>query len=372
MDLEFSAEQEDLRAAVRSVLERECPASLVRVMIESGAPDASLWATMTALDWPALTIPADCGGLGGDFVDLAVLAEELGRVMSPGPLLPTISQFAPVVREVGTADQRARFLRPVATGALTGTLALAESTWSLDEVTTNAQPGEGGWVLTGTKRHVIEGGLVDEVAVVARDTHGVLGVWVVPGRSMEAVPVSALDGSRRLATLVLDRVPVAADRRLGHPSAGGDVAGLLQRAVEEATTALAIEAVGTCQTIFDVALQYAKDRHQFGVPIGSFQAVKHKFANMTLTLERARATSYFAAACIAEDDPRRALATAMAKAAVGDCQQQLAQEGIQMLGGIGFTWEHDMHLYVKRAKTADALFGSARQHRAIVANLIGL
>jgi alkylation response protein AidB-like acyl-CoA dehydrogenase len=136
--------------------------------------------------------------------------------------------------------------------------------------------------------------------------------------------------------------------------------------------AVALETVGTCQAIFDIALDYAKVRHQFGVPIGSFQAIKHKFADMLVALEKARATAYFAALTIAEDDDRRALAASMAKAAAGDCQRLVAQEGVQVLGGIGYTWEHDMHLYVKRAKTGDALLGTARQHRARVAQLIGL
>ena len=130
--------------------------------------------------------------------------------------------------------------------------------------------------------------------------------------------------------------------------------------------------VGTCQSIFDVALAYAKERHQFGAPIGSFQAIKHKFADMLVALERARAASYFAAATIAENDDRRALAVAMAKAAAGDAQRLIAQEGIQIMGGIGYTWEHDMHLYVKRAKAGDALLGTSSDHRAQVARIIGL
>ena len=139
-----------------------------------------------------------------------------------------------------------------------------------------------------------------------------------------------------------------------------------------ATAALTLEMVGTCQTIFDVALAYAKEREQFGVPIGSFQAIKHKFADMLVALERARATSYFAAATIAEGDHRRSLAVAMAKAAAGDAQRLIAKEGIQIMGGIGYTWEHDMHLYVKRAKAGDALLGTSSDHRAQVARMIGL
>ena len=144
------------------------------------------------------------------------------------------------------------------------------------------------------------------------------------------------------------------------------------RALEIATVALATEMVGTCQTIFDVSLAYAKEREQFGVPIGSFQAMKHKYADMLVALEKARVCAYYAALTIAEDDDRRSLAAAMAKAAAGDCQRLLTQEGIQTLGGIGYTWEHDMHLYVKRAKSGEALFGGTHHHRSRVATLIGL
>jgi alkylation response protein AidB-like acyl-CoA dehydrogenase len=146
----------------------------------------------------------------------------------------------------------------------------------------------------------------------------------------------------------------------------------VRRAVEEASAALAVELVGTCQTIFDVTLEYAKQREQFGVPIGSFQAIKHKFADMLVALERARATAYFAALTIAEDDERRAVAVSTAKAAAGECARLLAKEGIQIHGGIGYTWEHDMHLYVRRARSSALLFGTAADHRARIATLLGL
>ena len=157
---------------------------------------------------------------------------------------------------------------------------------------------------------------------------------------------------------------------LGDPDASAAPA--LRRALEEATVALALEMVGTAQTIFDITLEYAKQREQFGVPIGSFQAIKHKFADMMIALERARSLGYFAALTIAEDDPRRTSATSVAKAAAGDCQRLLAKEGIQIHGGIGYTWEHDMHLYVRRIKSGEPLFGTSAWHRARIADLLGV
>ena len=155
-------------------------------------------------------------------------------------------------------------------------------------------------------------------------------------------------------------------------SSANATAAAVRRAVEVATTALAVETVGAAQAIFDITLAYAKQREQFGVPIGSFQAIKHKFADMMIALERARSLGYFAALTIAEDDSRRTSATSVAKAAAGDCQRLLAKEGIQIHGGIGYTWEHDMHLYVRRIKSGEPLFGTSTWHRARVAELLGV
>ncbi len=377
MDLEFNSHQEELRSSVRAVLEKECPTALVRSLVESGdySPAAELWKKMVELDWPALVVPEEYGGIGFGFVDLAVVIEEMGRVIAPGPFLASVTQFLPAVREAGTEDQRRHFLGALASGAVTGTLAVVDEgrTWAPSEVTMEARPAGDGWIVNGEKRHVVEGGRVDEIVVAARltDTTGEVGICllVVPAELTRARPVQAFDASRQLATIEFDSVHVGPDRMLGPPGQAG--AGL-RRAVEEATAALALETVGTCQSIFDIAIEHAKTRQQFGVPIGSFQAMKHKFADMLVSLERARALCYVSAAAVAEDDERRPLAVSMAKAAAGDCQRHLAQEGIQSLGGIGYTWEHDMHLFVKRAKTGGALLGTAREHRAVVAEHIGL
>jgi alkylation response protein AidB-like acyl-CoA dehydrogenase len=376
MELDFTEEQDELRDGVRAVLARECPMSVVRELVEKGTEPSGLWAQMVALGWPALTVPERLGGLGLGMVELAVVVEETGRAMAPGPFLPTVTQFAPGVSEAGDAEQRARFLGAVAAGELTGTLALTEEGGSYDPaaVTATARPDGDGFVLSGVKHAVAEAAAADEVVVVARlsGTQGDdgVGAFVVPRDALALDPVATLDPSRRLARLTLDGVRVGVDRCLGEP--GRATSGALRRAVEVATAALALEMVGTCQAIFDVTLEYAKQREQFGVPIGSFQAIKHKFADMLVALERARATGYFATLTIAEDDDRRALAVSTAKAAAGDCARLIAKEGIQIHGGIGYTWEHDMHLYVRRVKAGAALFGTAPQHRARVADLIGL
>jgi alkylation response protein AidB-like acyl-CoA dehydrogenase len=370
VDLEFTEEQGELRTSVRAFLARECPITLVRAGAEGGERDDALWRSMVELGWPALTVATEHGGLGLGFVELAVVVEELGRVIAPGPFIATATQFAPVVRHAGTPEQRTRFLGAVARGEVTGALAASGATGSAAaaDLGVVARRSDRGWRLEGSEHHVLDGDSADEIAVAARVDDGI-GVFVVPAGAARTHVTPTLDASRHHASVELEGVTVDDDRALGVPGAAGPA---LERALHEATTALALETVGTCQSIFDLAIDHAKTREQFGVAIGSFQATKHKFADLLVTLERARATCYYAALTIAEDDDRRALATSMAKAAAGDCQRLVGQEGIQVLGGIGYTWEHDMHLYVKRAKAGDALLGTSGRHRLKVADLIGL
>jgi alkylation response protein AidB-like acyl-CoA dehydrogenase len=372
LDLEFTTDQDELRTSVRTFLERECPVAFVRGIVETGSSALSLWESMSALDWPALAIPTECGGIGLSFVEIAVLAEELGRALAPGPYLATATQFAPVVLEAGTKDHQERFLAPVSEGRLTGALALADHPrrWRVSDVNARAERKGEGWALFGEKHGVLADGTVDEVVVAARGDDGALVLVVVPGADLEFHPLRALDASRPLSSVILDGVVVAEDRLLGNP--GTDAQPALTRALQEATVAIALETLGTCQRLFELTLQYAKDRHQFGVPIGSFQAVKHKMSNLFLSIERARSLAYFATAAIAEDSEQRAMATAMAKAAADDAQHVVCQDAIQTFGGIGFTWEHDCHLYVKRAITSGALFGSATEHRLDVASRLGV
>jgi alkylation response protein AidB-like acyl-CoA dehydrogenase len=371
VDLEFSGEQEELRASVRSFLDKECTLGVVRHVVESGEAPTALWAAMVSLDWPALAVPEEFGGVGLGFVETAVVVEELGRCAAPGPLLATISQFAPMVREAGTPAQAQRFLSSVAAGTCTGAVALADHPrgWVLDDVTLRAERAEGGWVLEGTKLGVMTGHGVDEVAVVARADDGV-GVFVVPAAEAGLTAVHSLDASRPLSTASLDRVLVPDDRALGDPGSAATTRAVT-RAVEEATGALALETVGACDALFQMVLAYVKDRKQFGVPVGSFQAIKHKMSNMFLALERARSLCYFAVAAIAEDTPSRAGAAAMAKAASDDCQHEVCGEALQSFGGIGFTWEHDGHLLMKRAEADGALFGGAPEHSLVVAASLG-
>jgi alkylation response protein AidB-like acyl-CoA dehydrogenase len=371
MDLELSDDEADLRDNVRAVLAGTCPPAVVRAVYEGGDRPAGLWAQMVELGWPALAIPEEHGGLGLGMVEQVILAEELGRVVAPSPLLATATQFAPVVRELGTPEVAERFLEPVASSGRTGALALGEDgRWDLAAVRASASLRDGAWVLDGTKHAVVDGSSADEVVVVARGPEG-LGVFIVEGAAVTAVPRRVIDPTTPMADLRLEGVQVPLDRVLAEPGAPG-VEGALRRCMEEATVAVAAMTVGACRRIFEETVDYAKARVQYDRPIGSFQALKHRMADMYLSVERATALVYFAALTIAEDVGERSTAVAAAKAASGECQALVAGEGLQLHGGIGYTWEHDLHFLLKRAKTGDVLFGTSLAHRSSLAALLGL
>ena len=366
MDFEFTEEQQELRATIRGVLEKESPPSVTRRVTEEGEGADGLWRTLVGLDWPALALPESVGGLGYSWVEQGILLEEMGYCAAPGPYLATVTQFAPTMLECGTAEQIERFVTPVAAGEMTGTLALDEGTgtWSVDDVAATATVEGDEVVLSGTKRFVVDGSTADEIAVVAR-VDGDVRVVVVPGSAVTVTPLEPIDATTPHADLSLDGVRVEADRLLG----SGDATVGVGRAVEVATTAIALSTLGACSRIFDMTLAYDQEREQFGVPIGSFQAVKHKLADMYRDRERAAALCHFAALCIAENDDRRTLAASMAKAATGDCQKRMVKEGLQLHGGIGYTWENDLQLFLRRAKVGGLHFGGTTDHERRVARL---
>ena len=373
MDLEFSEDEAALRDNVRAVLAGICPPAAVRAVFEGKGDPASVWSRMVELDWPGLGLPEEAGGLGMGYVAVALVAEELGRAVAPGAFLATVTQFAPAVRELqGPSDLLAR----VAAGQVTGAVALAEeSGWEPAAVVATAREIAEGWVLAGTKRAVLDGARADEVLVIARaeGTSGPegLGAFLVEGSDLDATPRPVIDPTLPLADLGLDGVVVPPDRVLAPPGAEG-VPEALERAGQEAIVALAASTVGACRVVFERTVDYAKVREQYGRPIGSFQALKHRMADMFLAVERATALCYFAALTIAEEDPRRAQAASMAKAAAGECQELVARDGLQLHGGIGVTWENDLHFPVKRAITGDTLYGNAVHHRARLAQMLGL
>ena len=369
MEFEFTDDQLELQRAVRELLDAEAPPELARTVADAeGAQPAikAFWQTLVGLDWPAMALPEQVGGLGFGWVELAIVLEELGRHAAPGPFMATITQFAPLVTEAAEPEQAASWLAPVAEGRTTGTVALDEGagTWDPAQIKAAAHRNGDELVLSGTKHYVVDGATADEIAVAVRLDDG-LRVVLVPATAVHVAEVLPIDPGVRHATVDFDGVRVPADRLLGD----GDAIEAVRRALEESVNAVAAATVGACQHIFDIINAHAKERVQFGVPIGSFQAVKHKLVDMYRDIERARVLVYYAALTLAEDHPDRTLAASMAKAAAGEAQRRCVQDGLQLAGGIGFTWEHDLHLFLRRAKVGDLHFGSASHHRRKVARL---
>jgi alkylation response protein AidB-like acyl-CoA dehydrogenase len=366
MDFELDADQRDLQATAQAVITKECSAAFVRAVVDDGADPSPWWHTMVGLYWPALAIEEATGGLGLTWVELATVLEELGRAVDPSPFVATTTQFVPVVRSCGDPEQARRWLGAVAAGTCTGTFAIdgAHQVPAAAHPSVRATTAGGAWQLNGTVSYVVDGNRADEIAVVA-DTDDGLGVFVVPGTAggLNATAIASLDPTVPVSHLHLADVVVPDDRRLR----GADIAGGLADAIEEATVGCAVTTVGACQRVLDLTLEHVKQRHQFGKPIGSFQAVKHKATDMYVAVERARALAYFAALTIVEDDPRRSVAVSMAKAAAGECQRVVFQHGIQLFGGMGFTWENDLQFALRRAKYGALVFGRTADHRRRVA-----
>jgi alkylation response protein AidB-like acyl-CoA dehydrogenase len=372
MDFQITPELEALVDSVRSVLVRECPTALVRDIVENGSAPEQPWKSARELGWTSIDLPGSLGGLEIGFTALGLVIEEHGRCIAPGPFLATATQFLPLVCEAGAPDQLERFAMPAGAAELRGALAIDHGRAAQHEPGAGLRARRDGaaWVLEGTRSYVLDGDVADEIAVCARvDAGDGVGLFVVPQGAAKAERVVALDASRPLAHLRFDGVRVERERVLGTPGAGARALG---RALERATVAAALECVGTCQTLLQITLEHARTRRQFDRPIGAFQAIQHKCADAFVQVEKARATAYFAMMALAEDDPRRTLAASMAKAAASDCQRLVCKEGIQIHGGMGYTWESDVQLFVKRAKTLEALLGTGDAHRQRIADLLEL
>ena len=366
MNFGFTEEQEMLRAAARRFLDAECPPVFVRRMMDDSTAHApALWKRLVELGWTALLVPEANGGVGGSFVDLLVVLEETGRALLPGPFLATVTATTALV-EGDAPTVRAEFLPGLTRGDLVLALAVAEETGRFDPeaIALAARPADGGLVLRGTKHFVMDAHVADQLVVAARTGDGVTVVLVdarAPGVAIS--PVRGVDMTRRIQRVRFDDVSVPRARVLGGAT-------LLQRTLEVATAAIVAEMVGTAQQALDRTVAYVKERVQFGKPVGSFQAVKHQCVEMLAQIENARSLAYYAAWAVAERAPEARQAVAMAKAYASDMVKDVTSRAIQLHGGIGFTWEHDIHLFHRRALAQEAAFGSAPAHRAVVAEAL--
>ena len=353
MDFGFSQEQELLRATARKFLENECTSGFVRARMEepAGVTD-EFWAKLAEQGWLGLIYPEEHGGSALGFVDLTVLMEEMGRVVMPGPFLSTVLLGGLAIREAGSAAQKKEWLPRIASGKAKTALAWIEPSarWDAAGVTCAARETKDGFVLNGTKLFVLDAHLADVLVVVARTSEGRTpeegtSLLLVPKgtRGVEVKLLPTMDQTRKLCEVSFKDAAVPADALMG---AKGSAWPALSRVVERATVALCAEMCGGAQRVLDMTTDYAKIRIAFGKPIGTYQGVKHKAADM--------------------------LAASMAKAYVSDAYRRVSALGIQLHGGIGFTWEHDLHLYFKRAKSSEFTFGDATFHRERVAQLINL
>ncbi|HWS89607.1 MAG TPA: acyl-CoA dehydrogenase [Pyrinomonadaceae bacterium] len=370
MDFDLSKPQKLLKESARALLARECGVGRVRELMETEtAHDEGLWRALAEQGWTGLSVPEGQGGLGLGLVEMAAVAEEMGRACLPGAFLSTLFASA-LVERAGSEEQRAKYLEPVAAGELKATVALLEegASWDADTVKLRATRDGGGFTLYGRKLFVPDAGVADLIVCVARDGDSLVLMPVgrgAEGLSVEATP--SMDATRKLYEVTFEGVSVAGSEALG---ADGDARGALRGALEVATAVLCAEMVGGMQWILDTTVEYAKTRQQFGRPIGSFQAVQHMCADMLLMTESARSAAYYAAWALTEHDPAARAAVSVAKAYCSDAYREVANRGVQVHGGIGFTWEHDLQLYYKRSKSSETLFGDATFHRERIARLV--
>ena len=365
-----------LRRSAREFLAKECSPKVVRRLMESeDGFDAALWKKVADLGWTALGIPEAYGGVG-TFLDLVVVLEEAGRALLPGPFFSTMGLAVPAIIEAGSEAQKKQALSAIAAGTARATLAVTEPSgrWDAESIRLTARQSGGGWRLDGVELFVPDAPAADYMVVVARtrgEAEEGVTLILVEGRpkGMTVKPLDTLDMTRRWSEVRFDGVELAADAVMGAPDKAWPH---LKRALEWATAALCAEMVGGVQKVLETSTDYAKTRHQFGKPIGIYQAVSHKIADMLVMSESSRSATYYAAWTVDADAPDRALASSMAKAYVSDAYRKVAGDGIQVHGGIGFTWEHDMHLYFKRAKSSEVTLGDATYHRELVAQALDL
>jgi alkylation response protein AidB-like acyl-CoA dehydrogenase len=372
----FSDEQEQLRDAVRRFLESKSSSGEVRRLMETGdGYDPAVWGQMAnELGLQSLHIPEEHGGQGFTFLELGIVLEEMGRVLLCAPFFSTVVLAAGAIMNAGAADQQAKLLPGIAAGETIAALAFTEpkGTWDADGIEMVAKGSGDSYTLAGTKMFVIDGHVADLIVVAARleGTSGQDGIaffTVDAGASgLTRTSLATMDQTRKQAKLEFAEV---AATPLGEPGAGWPA---LAKTLDQAAAMSANEMVGGAQVALDMAVEYAKVRVQFGRPIGSFQAIKHKCADMLLEVESGKSAAYYAAWAAAGDNDELPVAASLAKAYCSDAYFHTAAENIQIHGGIGFTWEHDAHLYFKRAKSSQLLLGDPTYHRELLAQRIGI
>ena len=376
MNFAFSEEQEELRKTIRQFLESKSPSAEVRRLMDgTEGYDPAVWSQMAEqLGLQSLHIPEEYGGQGFTFVELGIVFEEMGRVLLCAPYFATVALATNAILNAGSDADKLALLPGIASGETIAALAFTEPNgkWDTAGITMEATKSGDGYVLNGTKSFVIDGHNANLLVVVARlaGTSGTDGIafFTVAGDApgLTRTALSTMDQTRKQAKLEFANVSAAA---LGDVGSGFAA---FSKTLDQAGVLLSNEMIGGAQFVLDQSVEYAKVRVQFGRPIGSFQAIKHKCADMLLEVESGKSAAYYSAWAAAEDNEELPVVAALAKAYISDAYFHCAAENIQIHGGIGFTWEHDAHLYFKRAKSCEIYLGDATYHRELLAQRIGI
>ena len=375
MNLDTSAEQRELRESVRRFLAERAPLTRVRELMETtDGTDPDVWRQASAqLSLPGIAVPEEYGGAGFSFAEQAIVLEELGAALFTGPYLAGAVLAATALLASDDTEAKKDLLPGIAAGETVATLAFTEDGGSWDPAsirlaaTQKAQQTQNGWRLDGHKSFVLDGHTADLILAVATTGTG-LSLFAVNATAdgLTRRPLPTLDQTRKLARLAFSDVKA---RLVGEQGAARSV---LDRTLDVAALALAAEQLGGAQRALDMAVAYAKVRRQFGRPVGSFQAIKHRCADLLLEVESLRSAVGYAAAAVAAGSTEVPVLAPLVKAYASEVYSHVAGENIQIHGGIGFTWEHDAHLYLKRAKASELFFGDGSYHRARLATRIGL
>jgi alkylation response protein AidB-like acyl-CoA dehydrogenase len=379
MNFGFNEEQELLRSTARKFFEHECPSETVRKLMDGAeGMTPELWKKIAEQGWLGLIVPDAYGGMGLGMVDLVVLMEEMGRAVVPGPFFSTVLLGGLAILEAGSEAQKKAWLPRLASGEARATMAWMEPSADLGArgITLTAAATGGGHALNGTKLFVPDAHTADAIVVAARTASGTtaeegISLFLVPKESpgLGVTLLPTMDQTRKLCEVVFKDVGVGPGALMGQAGSGW---ASLARVIDRATVGLCAEMCGGAQKVLDMTVEYAKIRQAFGRPIGSYQGVKHRAADMLVDVENSKSITYYAAWAMDEGVAEGALAVSMAKAYVSDAYRRVSGAGIQLHGGIGFTWEHDLHLYFKRAKGSEFTFGDATWHRERVAQLVNL
>ena len=370
MNFAFTEEQEELRNIVRSFMEDKSAELAVRELMETDDGfDKAVWSQMAEqLGLQSLIIPEEYGGQGFGYVELGIVLEEMGRSLLCAPFFSTVVLAGNAIIHSGNEIAKSDLLPGIASGETIATLALAEASgrWDADGITVQASGLGDGATISGEKMFVTDGGTANLFVVAAR-VDGGIHLFTVDGEAagLTRENLSTMDQTRKQARITFDSTPAT------HLCDTNNFE-YVSQILDLAAVALANEQVGGAQFAMEMAVQYAKDRVQFGRPIGSFQAIKHKCADMLLEVESAKSAAYYAAWCASEMNDELPSVASLSKAYCSEAYFHCAAENIQIHGGIGFTWEHPAHLYFKRAKSSELMFGDPAYHRELLAQRIGL